>query len=367
MARGTDQDVTVPGVERPPVAVRAAGDGAGAGWRDKARCPTSRIRHPNSSRPRSDPRADQRTEARSPQTGPDDGRDGDRHDRGRGRRVARRRAVRPCLDRLGAGGPFLATVSTQAQATWTRNFNPLVAQDSSRWPTQSGFYEPMAVLNEIKGELVPWLATEWAFSADNTQLTFTIREGVLWADGEALDATDVAFTFNYLKANSALPGTEGVGRCCRSSPRSRRRMRRPWSSPSPGLHPRAVRHRRAEHRPRAHLERHRGAGDVPQREPGRQRSVQPDRRVRGPVLRGAEERELLAGRQALPGRVPLPGLSGQRVGQPGDGQRRGRHRVELHRRHREGLRRRGPGELHLVPIHRRRRAPLRQHDPRSVR
>ena len=106
--------------------------------------------------------------------------------------------------------PLLCPVSTQQQATWTRNFNPLLAQDSSRWPTQSGFYEPMAVLNQINGELIPWLATEWSFNADNTQLTFKIREGVTWADGEALDATDVAFTFNYLKQHEGLAGTEGV-------------------------------------------------------------------------------------------------------------------------------------------------------------
>lgn len=105
---------------------------------------------------------------------------------------------------------LLLTVSTQQQATWTRNFNPLLAQDSSRWPTQSGIYEPMAVLNQINGELIPWLATEWSFSEDNTQITFKIREGVTWSDGEALDATDVKFTFDYLIANDALAGTEGV-------------------------------------------------------------------------------------------------------------------------------------------------------------
>ena len=68
----------------------------------------------------------------------------------------------------------------------------------------------MAVLNEIKSELTPWLATGWEFSTDNTTLTFTIRDGVKWSDGEPLTAADVAFTFNYLIANEGLPGTEGV-------------------------------------------------------------------------------------------------------------------------------------------------------------
>jgi peptide/nickel transport system substrate-binding protein len=109
-----------------------------------------------------------------------------------------------------SGDKKLVTVSTQQQPTWIRNFNPLIAQDSARWPAQSGFYEPMAVLNEIKGELVPWLATEWSFNEDNTKLTFTIRDGVKWSDGQPLTAKDVKFTFEYLKANPTLPGTEGV-------------------------------------------------------------------------------------------------------------------------------------------------------------
>ena len=116
--------------------------------------------------------------------------------------------VQPAAAQDTAG--TLVTVSTEQQPTWLRNFNPLLDQNSSRWPTQSGIYEPMAVLNEIKSELTPWLATEWSFNAENTELTFKIREGVKWSDGEALTAGDVAFTFNYLIANEGLAGTEGV-------------------------------------------------------------------------------------------------------------------------------------------------------------
>src|SRR5688572_893279 len=50
---------------------------------------------------------------------------------------------------------LLATVSNEQQATWQRVFNPLLAQNSARWPTQSGIYEPLAVFNEITRELVP--------------------------------------------------------------------------------------------------------------------------------------------------------------------------------------------------------------------
>jgi len=41
----------------------------------------------------------------------------------------------------------LLTVSHQQVPNWTRNFNPLLDQDSSRWPTQGGIYEPMLIYN----------------------------------------------------------------------------------------------------------------------------------------------------------------------------------------------------------------------------
>ena len=43
---------------------------------------------------------------------------------------------------------------------------------------------------------VPGLATNWEASEDAMTWTFTLREGVLWSDGEPFDAEDVAFTFN---------------------------------------------------------------------------------------------------------------------------------------------------------------------------
>lgn len=42
-------------------------------------------------------------------------------------------------------------------------------------------------------ELVPQLATDWAWNADGTALTFTLREGVTFHDGTAFDAEAVAY------------------------------------------------------------------------------------------------------------------------------------------------------------------------------
>ncbi len=106
-----------------------------------------------------------------------------------------------------AGG--LVTISQEQQQTWIKNFNPFLSESAVRWPTHCGIYEPLLIYNVMTGENVPWLATEWAYSADNLSLTFTIREGVQWSDGTPLTAADVAFTHNLLKSNDKLPGGTG--------------------------------------------------------------------------------------------------------------------------------------------------------------
>lgn len=49
----------------------------------------------------------------------------------------------------------------------------------------------------------PELATAWAWSADQTALTFTLREGVRWHDGKPFTAADVKCTWDYLLGKSA--------------------------------------------------------------------------------------------------------------------------------------------------------------------
>lgn len=93
-------------------------------------------------------------------------------------------------------------------ASWVKNFNPLVPDALPS--AQYGIHEPLFVYSSTKDEITPWLATEWAFNEDNTVLTFKIREGVAWSDGTPFSATDVAFTMNLLKENTALSGSGGI-------------------------------------------------------------------------------------------------------------------------------------------------------------
>ncbi|GAC1327200.1 MAG: ABC transporter substrate-binding protein [Chloroflexota bacterium] len=49
--------------------------------------------------------------------------------------------------------------------------------------------------------IIPWLAADWAVSADGRTWDFTLRQGVTWQDGQVLTAHDVAFSFAYYAKN----------------------------------------------------------------------------------------------------------------------------------------------------------------------
>ena len=51
--------------------------------------------------------------------------------------------------------------------------------------------------------IVPDLATSWAWSPDNTKLTFKLRDGVTWHDGKPFTSADVKCTFDMLMGKSA--------------------------------------------------------------------------------------------------------------------------------------------------------------------
>jgi peptide/nickel transport system substrate-binding protein len=71
------------------------------------------------------------------------------------------------------------------------------------------FYEPLLMFNDLKANTAyPWLATDFAWNADGTQITFTIRNGVTFSDGSPLTADDVAYTYQVMKD---VPATNRLG------------------------------------------------------------------------------------------------------------------------------------------------------------
>jgi peptide/nickel transport system substrate-binding protein len=101
-------------------------------------------------------------------------------------------------------GQFM-TINFEQWGTWVRNFNPF--SPDALGSTLTAVYEPMMIYNKSTGELVPWLAKEYTWNADNTLLTFKLREGVKWSDGKPFTAGDVIYTFDLLKKNAALMGS----------------------------------------------------------------------------------------------------------------------------------------------------------------
>ncbi|MGW4368884.1 ABC transporter substrate-binding protein [Nocardia takedensis] len=58
------------------------------------------------------------------------------------------------------------------------------------------FADSLTDQNPDTGEIVPWLATRWQISPDGREYTFTLREGVTFADGARLDAAAVKTNFD---------------------------------------------------------------------------------------------------------------------------------------------------------------------------
>ncbi|MEZ4867356.1 MAG: ABC transporter substrate-binding protein [Caldilineaceae bacterium] len=61
------------------------------------------------------------------------------------------------------------------------------------------FYEPLVYADMLDGNQYPWLATSWEYNDDKTELTYHLRDGVTWSDGEPFTASDVAYTLNMLR------------------------------------------------------------------------------------------------------------------------------------------------------------------------
>lgn len=89
------------------------------------------------------------------------------------------------------------TIHANSTNTYQANFNPF--SPAMLHGTRGFVYEPLMLNTPMRpGESMPWLAESQEFNDDGTVVTFTLREGITWTDGEAFTADDVAFTFNMM-------------------------------------------------------------------------------------------------------------------------------------------------------------------------
>src|SRR6516165_9264961 len=108
----------------------------------------------------------------------------------------------------------------------TDNFNPLSSTSTGFLTHAVALYnEPLYIWNYLKPTAsgIPILASgQPTFSNGGKTLTVPIRSGVKWNDGKAFSASDVAFTFNMIKAHPArfTTGAPIVTSATASSPTS---------------------------------------------------------------------------------------------------------------------------------------------------
>jgi len=75
--------------------------------------------------------------------------------------------------------------------------DPTISQGGTQSTIYAALYEGLVNVDE-KGNIVPGAAAKWDVSADGTEYTFHLRDGLKWSDGKAVTAKD--FQYAWLRA-----------------------------------------------------------------------------------------------------------------------------------------------------------------------
>ncbi|QND23279.1 ABC transporter substrate-binding protein (plasmid) [Rhizobium leguminosarum bv. viciae] len=110
----------------------------------------------------------------------------------------------------GAAAESVLTMHIEEQSSWVQNFNPFDLA-GRRQSTMDFIYEPLVIFNaEDGGKPVFRPATSYKFSDDMKSITYELRPGVKWSDGQPLTSADMKYTIDLMLKNAALD-TVGVG------------------------------------------------------------------------------------------------------------------------------------------------------------
>ena len=118
----------------------------------------------------------------------------------------------PLLVALAAGGPALAQKPGGILRMYHWDSPPSMSIHeevtiSTDVPMMGVFnnlvlFDQHIVRNSLQS-VVPELATSWSWSEDGMQMTFRLRQGVKWHDGQPFTARDVECTWNLLLGRTA--------------------------------------------------------------------------------------------------------------------------------------------------------------------
>jgi peptide/nickel transport system substrate-binding protein len=114
-------------------------------------------------------------------------------------------AAAACSSTPGAskgGSQTTLTIAAADGETWPCSFNPF--NGNTYFFSLGMVNEELYYIDSLTGQMTPWLATAFKWSGGDKVLTWTIRKGVKWSNGQPMTAADVAFTFNLIKKNPAI-------------------------------------------------------------------------------------------------------------------------------------------------------------------
>lgn len=104
--------------------------------------------------------------------------------------------------------PNSLTMLANEQDAYTQNYNPYSPGVISG--TQGLIYETLLYVNRLDGTVKPWLASSYELASDAQSITFHLRQGVTWSDGQPFTSDDVVFTLNLILKNPSIDLT-GIG------------------------------------------------------------------------------------------------------------------------------------------------------------
>ncbi len=95
------------------------------------------------------------------------------------------------------GGSLTVPIITPA---FTENFNPFTNGDNIK----GLMFEPLLVYNAMAGKIEYRLAESFEYGSDLKSITYTLRSGLQWSDGQPLTAKDAVFSFGMAQKYPAF-------------------------------------------------------------------------------------------------------------------------------------------------------------------
>jgi len=118
----------------------------------------------------------------------------------------------------GTGERLILTVGLDNDVD---SLNPLVGVEVPDYEVWNLHYATLTDKAAEDFETIPGLAESWDGSEDGLTWTYTLREGLLWSDGEPLTADDIVFTINRAREEGWLNYDSTVTNLTASAPDER--------------------------------------------------------------------------------------------------------------------------------------------------